>query len=137
MEKKKLVINAAICDARSVSETTLESYEDININAATVLVSNETKELMARYNVAMNTAEVTEVSKEAEIMVQNGSYEISDSTILSKPVVLIVNGSLNIETRSQEVLDKFTLIQVNGSVSYPSDIKGENFGFSSSSAVPI
>lgn len=123
MEKKKLIINAAICDARSVSETTLESYEDININAATVLVTQETKELMARYNVTMNAAEVTEVSKEAEIMIQNGSYEILDSTILSKPVVLIVNGSLNIDTKSQEVLDKFILIQANGLVSYPSDIK--------------
>lgn len=69
MEKKKLIINAAICDARSVSETTLESYEDININAATVLVSNETKELMARYNVTMNTAEVTEVSKDRKSVV--------------------------------------------------------------------
>ncbi|NLY46699.1 MAG: hypothetical protein GX053_12060, partial [Tissierella sp.] len=123
MEKKKLIINAAVCDARNVSETTLESYSDININAGTILVSQETKDLMAKYNVTMNTAEVTEVSAEAEIMIQNGSYEISDGTLLSKPAVLIVNGSLNIETRSQEVLDKFMLIQVNGSVSYPSDIK--------------
>src|SRR5699024_9200680 len=49
--------------------------------------------------------------------------EISDSTVFSKPVVLFVNGSLNIDTKSQEVLDKFISIQVNGLVSYPSDIK--------------
>lgn len=123
VEKKNLVINAAVCDARNVSETVLESYKDISINAAMVLVSQETKDLLAKHNVAMNTAEVTEVSKDVEIMVQNGSYEIKDSTLLSKPVILIVNGSLNIETRSQEVLDKFTHIQVNGLVSYPDNIK--------------
>lgn len=123
MEKKKLVINTALCDARTVSEATLESYKEISINAATVLVSQESKDLLAKYNVTMNTADVTEIPKEAEIMVQNGSYVISDSTLLSKPVVLIVNGSLNIDTKSKEVLEKFISIQVNGSVSYPSDIK--------------
>src|SRR5699024_3853241 len=78
---------------------------------------------MAGYNVTMNTAEVTEVLKDAEIMVQNGSYKITNGTIFSKPIVLIANGSLSIETKSQEVLDKIIFIQVNGSVSYPSDIK--------------
>lgn len=123
MEKKNLLINAAVCDARNVSETVLGSYKDISINAAMVLVSQETKDLLAKYNVTMNTAEVIEAPKDIEIMVQNGSYEIKDSTLLSKPVILIVNGSLNIETRSQEVLDRFNHIQVNGSVSYPDDIK--------------
>jgi len=123
VEKKKLIINSAICDARNVSETTLDAYREISINAATILVSRESKELMAGYNVTMNTAEVTEVLKDAEIMVQNGSYKITNGTIFSKPIVLIVNGSLSIETKSQEVLDKIIFIQVNGSASYPSDIK--------------
>ncbi|NLJ40951.1 MAG: hypothetical protein GX352_04990 [Clostridiales bacterium] len=123
MEKKNLLINAAVCDARNVSEATLESYKDININAAMVIVSQQTKDLLAKYNVSMNTAEAIEAPKGVEIMVQNGSYEIKDNTLLSKSVILIVNGSLNIETRSKEVLDKFINIQVNGSVSYPNDIK--------------
>lgn len=125
MEKRKLVVNAAICDARNVSEETLNSYESIDINAATVLVSKESKLLMSRYNINMNTAEVLEASSDAELMVQNGRYEISDSTLLSKPVVLIVNGTLDITTSSQEVLEMFVSIQVNGAVSYPSDIKGK------------
>ncbi len=123
MEKKKLIINAAVCDARNVSETILDSYRDISINAAMVLVSRESKDLMAKYNVSMNAAEVLEVSKDAEIIMQNGSFEITDATLYSKPIILIVNGSLHIKTGSQDVLDKFMLIQVNGSVSYPSDIK--------------
>lgn len=123
MEKKKLVVNAAICDARNVSESVLDSYEGIQINAASVLVSQESKELISKYNVTMNTAGVVEAPKDAEVMVQNGKYEISDNTLLSKPVILVVNGSLDIKTGSQEILDKFVTIIVNGTVSYPSDIK--------------
>lgn len=122
MEKKKLIINSATCDTRNVSEETLDSYENISINAATILVSQDSKYLMAKYNVTMNAAEVIEVPKEAEIVVQNGTYDITNSTLFSKPVVLIVNGTLNIDTKSQEILDKFILIQVNGLVSYPYDI---------------
>lgn len=123
VEKKKLVVNASMCDARNVSQTTLDAYEEISINAATILVSKESKELMAGYKVNMNTAEVTEIEKDVEVMVQNGSYTIADNSVFSKPVALIVNGSLSIETKSQEVLDNFIFIQVNGSASYPSDIK--------------
>ena len=70
VEKKNLVINAAVCDARRVSETVLGSYKDISINAAVVLVSQETKDLLAKYNVTMNTAEVLEAPKDIDIMVQ-------------------------------------------------------------------
>ena len=83
MEKKKLIINAAVCDARNVSETTLDSYKDININAAMILASRESKDLMAKYNVSMNAAEVLEVSKDAEIIIQNGSFEITNATVYS------------------------------------------------------
>lgn len=123
MEKKKLEVNTAICDARNVTEAVLESYESVKINAAMILVSAETKELISRYNVNMNTALVMEVPREIELMVQNGSYDITDSTVLSKPVVLVVNGTLDIRTSNQEVLDNFTSIIVNGLVSSPSDIK--------------
>jgi hypothetical protein len=123
MEKKRLVINTAMCDARNVSEAVLESYESIQINTATVLISKEANELISRYNVNMNASDVIEAPKDVEMMVQNGKYEISDNTLLSKPVILLVNGTLDIKTSSQEVLDKFVSIYVNGLVSYPSDIK--------------
>lgn len=125
MEKKKLYVNAAMCDARNVSQSVLESYESIQINAATVLVSKESKELISKYDVSMNTAEVMEAPKNVEVMVQNGKYEISSNTVLSNPVILVVNGSLDINTDSQEVLEKFVSILVNGSVSYSSDIKNK------------
>jgi hypothetical protein len=123
MEKKKLIINSAVCDARNVSESTLEAYESIVINAASILVTRETNELMSRYNVSMNAADVTEVPADAELMIENGNYEITGSTVISRPAVLIVNGKLDIGKGSQEALKKFLSITVNGSVSFPSDMK--------------
>ncbi|CUH92728.1 hypothetical protein [Herbinix luporum] len=125
MEKRKLVINAAICDCRSVTEEILNSYESIQINTSCILVSKNSKELLSRYHVAMNTADVTEIPDDAEVLIQNGSFTIEENTIMSKPTVLIVNGSLHINKGSEKALESFLSIQVNGSVSYPSDTQNQ------------
>lgn len=44
-EKKVLSIDTMICDLRTVSEETLQSYEKINISAMTVFVTERTQEL--------------------------------------------------------------------------------------------
>ena len=51
---KKLMINCGTCDARSVSEETLKSYEHIMINAGSVVVTPECKNLMNGYGVTIN-----------------------------------------------------------------------------------
>jgi hypothetical protein len=123
MEKKKLIVNCAICDARSVSELTLKSYEKIVINAASILVSKETKDLFSIYNVSMNAADINEIPSDVEVMIQNGEFEISEAIVISKPTILIVNGSLNIKDGSQRPLENLTSIVVNGRVSYPSNLQ--------------
>ena len=40
--KKKLVINAAVCDARDVTGETLQAYSGVTINAATILTKAKT-----------------------------------------------------------------------------------------------
>ena len=125
MEKKNLIVNAALCDARAVTEEILNSYESISVNAAILLVSAKSKELLSRYPVALNISDMLEMSEEAEINLQNGSYTISKGTIMAKPTVLIVNGSLEIEKDSEEALKTFETIIVNGSVTYPSGLQNQ------------
>ena len=55
---KKMIVNCATCDMRTVSEETLQAYEQIVVNAATVLVTAKTKELIHRYNLMLNAADV-------------------------------------------------------------------------------
>ena len=125
MNKKKLVINCAVCDTRTVTEEVLNLYESIKINASAILVSKESKELLSRYPVTMSAADVMELSEDAEVIIQNGSYEISEGTIMSKPSILLVNGSLTIGKNSEKALKSFISIKVNGSVSYPSDLQNQ------------
>lgn len=125
MENKKLVVNSAICDTRSVKEEILKLYEGIELNAATILVSETSKELLSHYNVTMNAAEVMEISENAEVLIQNGTFEISEGTIMAKPTILIVNGSLQIKKNSEKALETFVSIIVNGTVSYPKDLQNQ------------
>ena len=125
MEKKKLIVNSAVCDMRTVTEGILDSYESIVINAASVLVSAKSKELLSHYNVVLNVSNVIEISEDAELSTQNGSYKISKGTIMAKPTVLIVNGSLEIEKDADEALKSFLYILVNGSVTYPSGLQNQ------------
>lgn len=122
MSKKKLVINAAVCDARKVKEETLASYEKITVNAAVLFTTPESNNLFHSYNVEMNCADVIELDKDTEIIMQNGKFTISASDAAGKKAFLIVNGALNVEPGAENALSKFTGIFVNGSVTYPDNL---------------
>lgn len=119
MSKKNLVVNAATCDARKVSDETLSSYENINLNAATLLTTSDSRTLLHKYNVAMNCAKVVEVSEDADIMFHNGKYTLGAKDKGEKPAVLNINGTLTIEPGAEEAIKRFVSIIVNGKVIYP------------------
>lgn len=119
MSKKKLAINTALCDARNICEDTLESYEDITINAAVVVTTFESRALLHKYNVTMNCSDIIETANNEDLMVQNGKYVIHASDMEGKPAFLLVNGSLAIEPGAEKAVSRFTSICVNGSVTYP------------------
>lgn len=119
---KKMIINCSNCDARKVTEQTLSAYETIVINAATILVSPESKELLNRYGVAMNCASVTELDADVEVSTINGSAEIKSTDAVIGKRFLTVNGSVTIGPDTQKVLEQYVGICVNGSVTYPESV---------------
>ncbi len=125
---KKMMVNCAVCDMRSVSEETLKSYEQIVVNAATVIVTPEKKELINRYNVTMNAADVIEVpaGENVRVISQNGSYELTADRAPQdgETVILFVNGVLNIDADAAEAAQKYYQINVNGAVTMPKSISG-------------
>lgn len=116
---KKMVINCANCDARRVTEETLAAYESVMINAATIVVSPESKELLNRYGAAMNCANVMELDADVELGTVNGTASINSSDLITGKKYLTVNGSLEIGAGTEEVLASYVGITVNGSVTYP------------------
>ena len=125
---KKMMVNCAVCDMRNVSEETLKSYEQIVVNAATVLVTAEKKDLINRYNVIMNVADVIEVpaGENVRVIDQNGSYELTADRAPQdgETVLLFVNGVLNIAADAAEAAAKYYKINVNGAVTMPKSISG-------------
>ena len=125
---KKMMVNCAVCDMRSVSEETLKSYEQITVNAATMIVTPEKKDLINRYNVTMNVADVIEVpaGENVRVISQNGSYELTAERAPKdgETVILLVNGVLNIDADAAEAAQKYYQINVNGAVTMPKSISG-------------
>ncbi len=116
---KKMIINCGDCDARNVSEETLAAYERIVINAGTVLVTPEAKNLLNRYAVTMNCGDVLELEKDVKLSQVNGSTKIKSSDMVPCRTYLIVNGSLEIGPNTEKVLQQYAGISVNGSVTCP------------------
>lgn len=119
---KKMVINCATCDARKVTEETLAAYESVVINAATVLVSPEGKELLNRYGVTMNCANVFELPSDVEVCTVNGSHRIESGDAIGGKKYLFVNGSVTIGPDTQQVLEQYVGITVNGSLTCPESV---------------
>ena len=125
---KKMMVNCAVCDMRSVSEETLKNYEQITVNAATVFVTPEKKDLIARYNVMLNVADVIEVpaGENVRVINQNGSYDLTADRAPKdgETVLLFVNGMLNVDADAAEAAQKYFKINVNGAVTMPKSISG-------------
>ncbi|HPU64088.1 MAG TPA: hypothetical protein PK304_08025, partial [Mobilitalea sp.] len=122
MEKKKLIIDASVVDASSLTEEYLNSYESIVINASALLVSKRSSELLSRCNAKINASQIIDIPEDSEIMIQNGTFEITEGTKMVKPTFLLVNGHLDIKNNAREALKTFTGFIVNGLLSYPSDL---------------
>ena len=126
---KQMIVNCATCDMRQVSEETLQSYEQITVNAATVIVIAKTKELLNRYNVMLNAADVMEVPEGSNVRLnsQNGAYELTgDSTPQAGEIaILMVNGSLTVGPDALETAQAYEKIKVNGSVLLPRSMAGK------------
>ena len=119
---KQLKINCAFCDARNVSEETLAAYEKITVNCASVLVTPRSQALLAKYRVALNTAGVTVVPEDEDVEAQivNGEGTIRrDGPIPKAKRFLLVNGSLEIEAGTEEILERYVGGTVNGSIRCP------------------
>ena len=123
--KKNKVINVATCDAREVTEESLAGYENITINAATLIIGERSKELLNRYPVTMNVSNVLEIPDNQNITVKsiNGKGEIGADTD-GTGIFLMVNGKLVITDGSKEAVKSYYRIMVNGKALVPKSYEG-------------
>ena len=105
-EKKVLTIDTMICDLRTVSEETLQSYEKIYISAMTVFITERTQELFHRYPVDLDAMAVEKLDENVRLVEQNGVYKITDQEPAGDPTYLTVSGQLQIAKGAEKALEK-------------------------------
>ena len=106
-EKKVLSIDTMICDLRTVSEETLQSYEKINISAMTVFVTERTQELFHRYPVNLDAMAVEKLDENVRLVEQNGVYKITDQVQAGEPTYLTISGQLQIAKGAEKALESY------------------------------
>ena len=121
--EQKLIINCATCDARTVAEETLQAYEKITVNCATLAVSPQSQLLLDRYHVAVNCANALRLDPQVVLKTINGSAVISPGPVPVSSLYLTVNGILTVEPGTQEVLSGYVGISVNGSLLAPKSLE--------------
>lgn len=120
---KKLMINCANCDARSVLEENYAHYEQITINCAMVLTSPNAKAVMNKLPFTLNCANVLEAEGDVDLRTINGSSEIKrGDAIPASKYYMIVNGTLTIGPDTQEQLAQCMGMTINGSLTCPESI---------------
>ncbi len=126
---KKMIVNSSMCDMRSVSEETLKNYEQVIVNTAYAIVTPESKEIINRYNVMMNAADVIEVpaGENVQVSSHNGAFELTSDSApqTGETSILFVNGALTIGADALHAAQGYHKIQVNGSVTMPKSIAGK------------
>lgn len=126
MGEKKLAINCCVCDTRNIKEENYSHYESIWLNTDIMIVNEQSKAVLNRLPLSMNFDRMIENDSKAEIRVQsvNGSYEIAGNSAVSPHILLTVNGSLLIHPGTEDILEKYEGIIVNGNVRYPKSLEG-------------
>lgn len=118
--KKSLKVNCALCDVRNVTEEILNNYDEIKINAASVITSPAAQVLLGRANVKCNCTTSVNLSEDVRFSTFNGTMVIKPSqTAPAEKTYLVLNGSLEVEAGSEKALEGYAGITVNGSVACP------------------
>ncbi len=122
---KKKVINAALCDARYVKEESLQGYDSISINSATMIAGERAREILNRHPVELNVASMIDVpdGEDVEVKCINGKYEIGKDAVGTR-AYLIINGLLTVETGGRDAVKSYLGIVANGKVLAPESCRG-------------
>lgn len=123
--KKNLKINCAVCDVRNVTEELLNTYGEVEINAACIITSPEVQALLGKYKAKLNCAATATLDGNVSVSTINGPMTIAPGQVMpEEKVYLIINGPLEILPGSENVLKNYTGMTINGPVTCPESMAG-------------
>lgn len=129
--KKNLKINAAVCDARNVTEEYLSRYDSVRINTAVLVTSPEAQAVLGKCGVKINAATNLSLTDETvRFSTINAPVTISaGQTVPDQKTAVIINGPVTLESGCEAVLDSYAYLCVNGPVTCPESMTALLRGF--------
>ncbi len=126
MENKKMLkVSCAVCDVRNITEDLLSTYAQVAINSAAVITNREAQALLGRHGVKLSAASTLNLEGDVRFSSVNGCGRIfPGQTMPEEKVFLVVNGALDIEPGSEEILKNYAGIMVNGALTCPESMTG-------------
>ncbi len=122
MEKKKLEINCAKCDARSINEESYAKYDKIEINTAIMLIDDRSREVLSRLGAEIHAAKTLSAKDDVPVVEINGPHKITAAALPKKGTVLTVNGGVEIEKGANKAVEMYSYIDINGNLECPESI---------------
>ncbi|MBQ4085791.1 MAG: hypothetical protein IJC54_04400 [Clostridia bacterium] len=125
-EKKKLMINCEVCDARNMAQEDYAGYESILLNAEIMLVNERAKGVLAQLPVTANVEETISLPEGIDFDVRtiNGSAQLGADSTVSENTILLVNGKLQLLPSAQQAIEKCYKVIVNGALRCPKSMEG-------------
>lgn len=121
-EKRSFVLECEICDARKIRENRFDNYGKIRISAEYLLVDERSQAILDAYPITLRVENTIMTEEDVDFQVQNGSFTLAKGTALPKPTYLCVNGNMEIEPGTEEILESYVGIIVNGRVVCPKSL---------------
>lgn len=122
----RLIINADVCDARRVREENYSMYEAIIINSGMLIVNEQSKGILNRLNVSINSDNTVELPEgediDPDIQTITGPYKISAGMSVSPHTMLTVTGPLTIERGAGDILKNIDKITLTGPLLRPQSL---------------
>lgn len=123
MEKKHLKISAGLVDLTDVQPEALTHYNAITVSSGVVLVTPRTRRLLAEFGAILNCGGVIDVPDGCQLNNINGGTTLTEHTQVADNTVLLVNGHLRLAPGSQDAVQKFAKIIVNGQLILPESMQ--------------
>lgn len=128
--KKTLKINCSVCDVRNAAEDLFDTYEKIQINAASIITSQASQALLRRFAAKINCANTITLDGNVRFSTINGPMSITaGQTVPEEKLFLVANGPVDIDAGCEEVLKSYAGMSINGPVTCPESIAGLLGGF--------
>ena len=134
-EKRILNINCAMLDATKACEETLAAYDEIDIDCAAALLTEESRLRLARYPLRMNAAKIELLPSGCCLQTVSGGMCLSGSEEVAPGTALHVSGGLTVLPGAEKALGSYVSVSVSGGLLCPDSMHAEAARISVSGSV--